>query len=261
MRGFRVRAGSVLGYSHRLKSINNQDWYTVGEVTIHDKEYIFGAVLDGCTGKKGSKTEVGSILLSDFIGSEIPFILSANTPLVNLPGILYQRCLGYLGSIARSTVMGLPEVMWNFIEKRLLCTIVGFVMNRKSLVTFSAGDGMIIFNDKVHTIDQDNKPLYPAYHLVDRSILGDAVDTLVNNFVVSFECVDGLKRFAVCTDGLTSEWKKDPHIIEKAWSYEPQAKAGLQWCLNKESSDNGRFSDDCTIVAVEYVGEEGEKTC
>ena len=257
MEQFMYRSGTIPGFSHTNKKKNNQDYFAVGEAGIAGEEYLFGVVSDGCTGMPGSRTEIGSILISQFIVSEILLILSSGARIEDLPGILYPRCIGYFRTIAGSTVMGGPEIMWNFVRKNLLCTIVGFAMNREELVVFNSGDGMMIFNDEITVIDQDDVPNYIAYHLVDKTILGKEVERLQTSFDVSLYDASKLSRFAICTDGIVEEEVKEPGVVNGIWNYEPGAKAGLQWWLNIQSVDNGRFRDDCTIIAVNKIPEEG----
>ena len=257
MQGYNLRKGTIPGYSHTKKKKNNQDACAANEIKIAGREYRFGVVADGCTGAPGSKTEVGSILITQFITSEILLILSTGAKLADLPQILFPRCIGFFRSIAGSTVMGNPEVMWEFIRKNLLCTIFGFLADETKLIIFNAGDGMVIVNEDIRIVDQDDIPNYLAYHLVDRTILGKSVERLQANFDVTTYDLADVRRFAICTDGLTREIKKNDSRIDDLngiWEYESSARAGLQWWLNIQSADNGCFEDDCTIVAVERLG-------
>jgi serine/threonine protein phosphatase PrpC len=257
MEEYNFRSGTIPGYSHTRKKKNNQDACALNKTTISGKEYFFGVVSDGCTGAPGSKTEVGSILITQFIVSEIFLILSTGVKLEDLPQILFPRCIGFFRAIAGSTVIGSPDVMWEFIRKNLLCTILGFVMNESKLVIFNAGDGMVIVDNDIRIIDQNDVPDYLAYRLVDRTILGKSVDRLAVNFEVNIYNVSDVNRFAICTDGLTRELKKsDTHIVDlnEIWKYEPTAKAGLQWWLNIQSADNSCFEDDTTIIAFQKLG-------
>lgn len=263
MEGFFYRAGSVPGSMHRLKNINNQDSFCVRESVINETQYLYGVVCDGCTGRRRSRNEVGALLLSQFICSEIPFILASHTALPYVPDILYNRVVGYLGSIMRSTVMGSPETLWLFIETHLLTTAVGFILDSRTLVTFSAGDGIIFTNDFHKIISQNNRPFYPAYHLVDRAILGDVAQELPDSFETSvLHGVSVPQKFAICTDGISQELERDPEFFQQLpciWEYESAAKAGLQWWLNGESRESGRFSDDCTVISVKKIVESEAK--
>lgn len=268
VRELKSRSGSVTGYKHLAKGINNQDYLFARAMTIHGTDYIFGAVLDGCTNlHKGnriySKSEVGSVLLGDFLESEIPIILAANASLQDLPGVLFHRCVGYLGSLARMTVAGSPEMMWDFISRRLLTTVIGFAMNNETTTIFTAGDGMFIVNDEVTSIEQGKTPDYLAYQLWDRRRLPKDYE-LAEGFDVHTYQTAGVHRLAFSTDGLRLVWLENPEIIEEIWSHIPQAPAGLQWWLNGLSED-GAFADDTTIIAFhtpvqdELVEEEQEK--
>ena len=255
MDGYIVREGSVPGSAHRRKHRNNQDAHVVHEVRIGDETYLFGAVFDGCTGEKGSRTEVGAVLLSEFFRSEIPLLLSAHTSIEDLPHVLYHRSVAYLGAIARTTTAGDLAATWNFVSKHLLCTVVGFIADSETLVVFSAGDGVILVNDQCHIIDQDDKPAYLGLNLVDRRMIPENV-VLQSSFDLTAFHLYNVDRFAVCTDGLSREMRADPSfVIDGIWGYEPTSKAGLQWWLNKCLNDERRFSDDCAIVEFHRVPE------
>ena len=251
MQGYIVRAGLVPGSAHKRKNFNNQDAYVLHEVQIGGTAYLFGAVFDGCTGGKGSRTEVGAVLLSRFFRSEIPLILSAHTPIQEVPATLYQRSVGYFGAIVRSTVTGDAEEMWTFVQNHLLCTVVGFITDGATLVVFSAGDGVIVHNENVIVIEQDDKPTYLGLHLIDRRMIPEGV-VIPNSFDVITVPMNEVDRFAVATDGLSREQKADPSFnIDGIWLNERASKAGLQWWLNIGSNIDHRFSDDCAIIAFE----------
>lgn len=259
LEGFWLRKGSVPGYKHLRKGINNQDAYFVDQMVIDEVPYLYGAVGDGCSlgGKKVARgqsvrTEVGAVLLTSFIRSEVPLLLASHVPVNQFPQSLYHRCVSYLANVARTTVVGGPQVQWDFIERNLLATVIGFVMNQKVLVTFAAGDGMIIIDDKVTAIDQKDRPTYLAYHLVDRTILGPAADKLPTSFDWAVYPMLEINRFAICTDGIEEAWQKEPGIINNIWGYESQAPAGLQWWLNKGARVL-LFGDDCTVIGVNRV--------
>ncbi len=250
MDGYIVRSGSVPGFGHKHKQINNQDSLLVSEAVINGKTFSFGAVFDGCTGGKDAKhsrTEVGAALLAEFFSSEIPLILASHTPLTELPAILYQRSIGYFGSIARTTVMGSPETMWQFVQRYLLCTVLGYVTDGIELVVFSAGDGVIFVNDDVSSIDQNDKPIYFAYHLLDKRIIGHV--PLPSSFETVTFPLNTIERFALSTDGIKKRALLDPAFIAGIWEYELGARAGLQWHLNKGANDS-LFEDDCTVIGL-----------
>lgn len=252
----RVRSGSVIGFGHHQKETNNQDGRFVGFSHIKDRIYHYGAVLDGCTNKtaKGpkSRNEVGASLLAHFIGNEIPLLLSAGLDIKDVPAALYQRCIGVLGSIARTTTIGGIQEMSQFVQTFLLCTIVGFIDDGQSLVFFTAGDGIIIVNDEIKIIDQDDRPTYIGYHLIDRSLLGSHAALLPQTFEVSIYDASTVRRFAVASDGLKPQASQGIQAVEGIWTNEQESKAGLQWWL-KCNSNESIYRDDCTVIAAEVV--------
>ena len=254
----RVRCGSVIGEGHIQKHFNNQDAYMSGMFEFENKRYFFGAVFDGCTGKKGSHTEVGANLLASWLRSEIPFLISAHIPMEEIPQTIYDRTVAYMGSIARLSVSSGPAEMSEYVQRYLFCTIIGFIMDEEEIITFAAGDGLIVWNDNVTVIDQNNAPLYPAYHLIDRSILGDLEPKLPKGFKEDIFSVRETARFAVITDGLTKPLQRDASLLDGFFEWEREHPSGLQWFLNVQARQNKVFSDDCTAVTLERTpGEPG----
>jgi len=255
---FKVRSGTVIGQSHKRVGLNNQDALKVANFEIGGTQYLVGVVADGCSteDKKKSRNEVGSRLLTQFALSEMRLMLGARIPTREVPGNLYPRCVSYVGNVARATVIGEPREIWDFIQFHFLCTLLGFIYDGSDLVCFSSGDGVIVVDDYTMIIEQNNAPLYLAYHQVDRRILGDKASLLPSNFNVMAHCANDIKRFAVGTDGIVS---KHPETrasyvpaddLEAIFSHEPRAAAGLQWWLNGQSNLQGRFSDDTTLITL-----------
>ena len=256
---YRIRKGSVAGGGHKRIGLNNQDSLLCQTVRIGDREYTIGFVSDGCTGKeknRKSRTEVGATLLPIFAASEIRLMLAAHMRLQDIPGTLYQRCVSYIGNLARSTVVGTAQEIWSIIDDCFLCTLHGFIMDDKEIVFLSAGDGILIVNDNVTIINQQDKPEYLAFHLFDRRLLEAKGIKLPSNFNTSVYELGNVRRFAVSTDGLkrkkagTQEPFVDPEDVNAIWAHEPAAPAGLQWWLNIQSNVSGRLSDDTTIIAA-----------
>jgi hypothetical protein len=243
---FRVLGGSVIGRSHSRIWLNNQDSFRIGEGSIGEKHYHFGVICDGCTA--GSANEVGANLLATYVCSEIPMILMAGVSIRDLPSALFMRCIGYLRSIASQTVMGNPQTMIEFIKNHLLCTVMGFVMDDDDCLIFSAGDGAVYFNGQLRRIDQNNQPMYPAYHLVDRAYLNLQGVELPQSFqVVNFKTAE-IQRLAICSDGII------PEVIEGAWGHEKSLF--LQRALKGFCRRLIDLQDDCTVITIERLAAE-----
>lgn len=242
MKEFRVRTGSIIGSEHQRLQINNQDGYVIGEMEHNSKKYLWGIICDGCSA--GLHNEIGAILLSNYLCSEIPYLISSGLAAMEIPNQLFIAGLGYLRSLAAHTAMGGSQQRLQFVKNHLLCTVIGFIMDGDECVFFAAGDGVIIKNDVVIKIDQENKPIYMGYHLVDKAFLKDLRQPLPLKFATWAWPINQFWKWAVCSDGFKEE------ILDEIWGH--QHIAGLQRKLRvSRLQKKAIFSDDCTIIAVE----------
>lgn len=240
----RIRSGSVIGREHTRLWINNQDGKNHGSITIEGKNYYFGFISDGCSA--GENNEVGSRLIVAYLASEVRMMLAMGTKIESIPDSLFDRCIGYLRSIASLTCIGDPMQILEFIKHHLLCTVIGFIMDDEKLVIFSAGDGVIVINDSVTKIDQNNTPRYLAYHLVDRQFLRLQDGELPRTFVTTIHDLEAVKKFAICSDGITEG------AISHLWGHEHLlgVQRRLKVLVNQKTEP---FADDCTVIAVEFI--------
>lgn len=260
MKDFIYRAGSVIGRSHWNKLKNNQDAYVVFEAAINGKEYLCGAVADGCSGGRNSRNEVGAILLTAFLKNALYNAVVQIRPddsFYEIPGLIFRQMIEYLGNVAGMTACIWSNSDIDFILDHLLCTFIGFVMGPDELAVFACGDGMIMINDQVTVFDQGNTPLYPAYLLLEPGLIDPAV-MLPQQFTEHYYPAHAIERFAIATDGLTEAYLRDPDLIGGIWDYERGVKAGLKWWLNKGMRDLNLFRDDCTVVAIERAKTDPE---
>ena len=198
---FQAHSASIIGREHIRLWMNNQDAVKLSWANINGCDFLFGVVADGCS--EGLHSEVGAQLLATFVSEEIPLILFNQTPIEEVPKALFFRCLGYLRAVAAQTVTGSPSKVVSFIKDFLLCTVLGFVMNQKSCVVFHAGDGLVVIDDVIYRIDQQNRPTYLAYHLVDRSFLVQQSSSLPAGFETMVLPVQDIK----------SKFIISPHIL------------------------------------------------
>lgn len=239
----RIREGSVIGREHVRLGKNNQDGKNFGSVVIGEKTYYYGFVSDGCSA--GNNSEVGAKLIVAYLASEVRMMIATGTTIENIPDSLFNRCVGYLRSIASLTCVGDPQQSLDFIKNHLLCTVIGFVMDDKKLIIFSAGDGVIVVNDAVTNIDQNNTPKYLAYHLVDRQFLKLQAGELPQTFVTTSYDLSTVGKFAICSDGITES------AISHLWGHVHQLGLlrRLRILVNRNIEP---FADDCTQVVVEF---------
>lgn len=249
---FQIRTATFAGSKHRRLGINNQDSMRYDSLVINGKSYLFGVVCDGCSG--GQRSETGAHLMTTYIANEIPAILQLGLPLQDVPQALFTRCIGYLSAITAQTTVGDPLKRAIFVRDHLLCTIIAFIADDDQIIFFSAGDGVFVINDEFIQIDQDNKPSYLGYHLVDRAYLIDKGGMLPKGFNVLCRPLVELDRFAICSDGMLKE------AVNALWGiYEPDNLLAVQRKLKVLSLRTLDFSDDCTVIVVQKI-QESETT-
>jgi hypothetical protein len=109
-----------------------------------------------------------------------------------------------------------------------------------------AGDGVFMINDEITVVDSNNRPLYPAYHLLDRSVLPKT------NLPSSFEVIPieraTLKRVAIGSDA----WSDQKELLFQIW--ETKGLTGLQRLINMW---NQSFGDDVSVAAVVVEDNDG----
>lgn len=238
----RIRKGSVIGREHIRIWRNNQDGVFSATMAIGDRDYHVGIICDGCTA--GVNSEVGAKLLSAYLGSEIRMMLLSGVEPKDIPAALYARAIGYLRSIASLTM---PDNSLDFIKHHLLCTVIGFVADAERCYIFNAGDGTIIIGDETTKMDQDNKPRYIGYHLVDVKYLLQQNGRLPDGFEVRVADLGHVERIAICSDGIEDE------AIPLIWGH--RHELGLMRKLRVLSNHQIPFEDDCSVITLEIIEE------
>ena len=243
MRNFKLSSAQIIGREHIFKRINCQDKYCAG--SINNNEYIFGIIADGCS--EGRSSEVGAVLVSTYACKQIAFYLENDFELANIPDNLFTDIKSYLEVLTNITIpYDNHEEKIDFIKNNLLCTIVGFIISSKKGLYFHYGDGKIIINDRIITIDQNNCPTYIAYHIIDPKYLNDNI--LPDAFNVEPLDMANLEKFAIASDGF------EDCLYRDIWGL--NNPRGLQRKFNVWSEQDKHFSDDATIITVEINGEE-----
>src|SRR5687767_1931545 len=256
-REFEVRKGTHIGRGHLIDFINRQDAHQLFDGQINDQRVIIGIICDGCSGEEGQKknmsSEVGATLGSTFLIRETIALLKRNISTTYIPIVLYPNLIRFLKNTLDQYSFVDPIDKVTFIEHHLLFTVIGFVLTPENTVTFIAGDGTLVINNEARFIDSDNKPMYPAYHLVDRSLLQESSSRLPNGFEVNFYKTDEIKNLAIGSDA----WKGEPELIDQIWGF--KNPSGLQRRLNVWSNKEKRFKDDVTIITVEVFETENQE--
>jgi serine/threonine protein phosphatase PrpC len=239
MKGFSLKAASIIGREHQRLWKNNQDGLSWDELSIGAQEYLFGVISDGCG--QGLESEVGAKLLADFAANQIPFLLRYQIPLPQLPQTLYWQSVNYLSNLTNQTITN-PEKKIQFVQNNLLATLLGVIMDQSMTIVFSVGDGLIIVNDQIEQINQDNQPFYLAYHLISPEMF-EVPKPLVQQLNIRIFSTGDLKRLAVASDGLEKE------LVNRIWSH--PTNISLQRELKRLSRQEQKLTDDCSVIVVE----------
>jgi len=247
MQQFVVRKGTHVGRGHLLGLTNRQDASGVYEGECHDQHTVIGVICDGCS--EGHASETGATLATGYLIREIYWLLQCGMSPSEIPAVLYARLRDFLGQFLRLYQFNSEADRVNFIKDHLLFTVVGFVVNDSDAVVFIAGDGTLIINDETKFIDAGNKPMYPAYHLVDRTMLEKEAAELPTSFDVYSPNRLDLKRLAIGSDA----WSDERTLLTDIWGL--KNPAGLQRMLNRLSNQR-HFVDDVTIITCEVVNDQ-----
>lgn len=240
MATFTVRAGSVTGSEHLLRTANNQDKFRYNQFVINGRQYAVGIVCDGCS--EGQHSEVGAALLAEFLSRRAENLLSEGFQLVEVPDLLYHWALQFLKSLS-GWILGMDYSQNNltgFAKDYLLATVVGFIVGDDQTVVFSAGDGLILVNDHASVLNQDNRPAYLAYDILNPAHLTE--NRTRNGFETQIYDTEAIERLAIWTDGF------DPVLAHDLTELAAHPRA-LQRKLNVWSSQK-RFHDDTTGILL-----------
>jgi hypothetical protein len=240
MATFTVRAGSVTGSEHILRAANSQDKFRYSQFVIGGREYAVGIVCDGCS--EGQHSEVGAALLAEFLSRRAEKLLSDGFHIGEVPDLLYHWALQFLKSLS-DWLLGTDynqNDLTGFAKDYLLATVVGFIVGDEQTVIFSAGDGLILVNDHTLVLNQDNRPTYLAYDILNPAHLTENRSS--TGFETQFYDTSAIERLAIWTDGF------DPALAHELTELSAHPRA-LQRKLNVWSSQK-RFHDDTTGILL-----------
>jgi hypothetical protein len=221
-----IRAGQIIGRDHMARQVNSQDSYTV----LQTERFAAAIVCDGCG--EGRRSEVGAALASEFLAELALALLNEGQPISALPDLLYGGALGFLRGLLK---LARPSHPVRFIHDHLLFTVLGIITDGEAGVIFAAGDGLIAIDEQVTRRDENNRPSYLAYHLLEGCDIPMGFD------VVSLP--PGWTRAAIASDGF------EPELLPQVWGV--THGRGLQRKLNAWSNLERRFRDDATLITLE----------
>lgn len=267
---YRMRAGTVHGLKHVNLNMNNQDAFQVLEFGVPSwgKTFRVGIVSDGCSGIPAfTRTEVGANLLVVLCLARVQELILSGLKVEEIPQPLYHAVTNFLRSLAN--LVAPASIHWpypvtfpgshefrnklkapqRFITDYLMATVIGFVDDGETLVTFQAGDGVIIVNDEIMIVDQNDTPEYPAL----------SVNSAGGGFVTQTYASPDVSRLVLATDGIEELLKlPDIGLPKRLFDHLPDNSMGLQYLLNVLRKQYGdKVGDDLTVVTRE-LREGGE---
>lgn len=252
-----IRKATLHGGKHRQLRINNQDAYVTQtfEVPAYGKTYSVGLVSDGCTGIPAvSRSEVGSNLLVTYALGRIQQLICGGSKLEDIPRVLYSFAAEFLKNLSALVIaegMHWPypgqfkgdqafrnslSAMERFRTDYLSATLIGFITDGETLVTFSAGDGVILVNDDLNVIEQNDRPDYISQS-INRPNAGFVTRTYVANDV---------HHLAISTDGL-KVFFSDPQF--RLDIFDP-SRMLLAILAERFERMPEKMEDDCTVICL-----------
>ena len=141
---FSLRKGRILGRDHARWGKNCQDGCIFKRSIVLGKEYLIGAVADGCG--QGEYSEVAGIMTAIFAVNQIEHFLRFETPITQIPIALYPSVIGFFEAIRKQIPFGNSSEIIGFIQNYLLATLIAFVIGEDEGIILHAGDGFIVVN-------------------------------------------------------------------------------------------------------------------
>lgn len=238
----RVSHAQIIGRSHLLSGRNSQDALSVGSLEIDGKNIFYGVICDGCS--EGTDSEVGAKLAVSYLGRQIEILVKSKVPVQKIPIILHKRMLDFLKKVLGRISFESPESRINYIKNNFLFTIVAFICAEETTI-FAQGDGVIIVNGEVIVRDEQNKPSYIGYELVDRKFLSPEAHVLPQSFDVNIYPTESISKLAIASDSLGNELE----VVPSLWGNDKPIS--LQKKVNVWSLVEHKFSDDLSIIILE----------
>ena len=155
--------GTTTGRNHRIENAlrPNQDALHI----VRAPGCTAGVVTDGCGGEPHSEfgAMLGSRLVANTIVTEVAEKGSVND--IDWERVR-QDVLAQLRTLA-NTMAGVQSFT-QFVMEYLLFSIVGFVADNTHCAFFYVGDGIVVVNGSVTTLEprEGKQPVYLAYNLV-----------------------------------------------------------------------------------------------
>ncbi len=251
-----IQHATIHGRFHRTRQQNSHDFAHSGNPA---PGMFYGLVLDGC-GSKPSHNEVGAKLLGQFVARYVRQQLAHSAEPTAVLADLFPRCVQFLQQCVDLFPWEDEMEQAQFVAAHLLATVLGFVVTPDTAVFFWQGDGYLVYDGHVITLDSDNRPDYLAYRLLEQRMRSGAEGTQslaedTNGFQTLVVARPSLQWLAVATDG----WQ--PDLLPQLGAPRPSLQLA-RW-VNVQARRPGYFEDDGAVAVwwgrgAEEPGSGGE---
>lgn len=235
MSTFQVQAAIHLGRNHFLDYRNLQDAFGIYQSPDHHT--VIAVISDGCS--SADHAETGAQLSAQFIIQTLKQA-NPNQPLPQLITNLFQQLLHFYRQLVDSYQFTTQAEQVDFISQYLLCTVMGMYIHQNLGCIFYMGDGMYQIDDQPIFIDYQNRPPYPAYHVINPEHL-KLTETLPSTFEIVTFNPQQTQRVAIGSDA----WAAESTLLSQVWDFPTQLKLKLQ--INQWSAQH-HFLDDVSLI-------------
>lgn len=236
-----LNSASIIGRDHELSKKNRQDFFH----SYVSDDRIIGTVCDGCGESKYS--EFGASLMGVMLVNFLRFCENFNE-IGKLLEKEFDYCFKTLQNILYFEVTTEQEKI-SFTKEFLLSTNLFCILVKNKIIIGNCGDGVIIVNKNIVTIDQDGKPEYIAYKSIPKEALETQPSSLNFFNIQTYDQFD-VDSIVIATDGIQPII--DNNMFEQIYGTK---KRQLQRKFNVWQNE-GFFADDATCIVIEKQNAE-----
>ena len=246
-----LNSALIIGRDHELAKKNRQDALSF----FKEKDKIIGVVCDGCGESQFS--EIGSSLLSIFtlnLLKQIEYeITESSLSFQEHIKILIKRQLEteitrFIQKTMQSLLIETTIEEIDFIKDYFLSTILFFIINEHLSVVGHCGDGVIIVNKDIYTINQTGSPHYISYKCIPKEVL-DKRSSELDFFNIEMYPTDSVSQIVIGSDGL--EPIINANLMDHLLGTQ---KRQLQRRFNLWQEQK-MFSDDASCIVAENLNQ------
>lgn len=245
---FNLKTGKVIGYEHLRLGHNCQDAITSEQIQLHNGQHTIVVISDGSSVAEDNPhlvhTEVGAALTSEFLLEKTKQYLTQDIYPPLLPFFLFDDLLEYYHSLIAHKKDIATNKLVDYVKHHLLCTALILVVTPKHGLVMRYGDGLIVIDNQILTFDYNDRPPYPAYHLIPRHLKIKASDLPKGFEVIEFDPSDA-KKIAIGSDSFVT----NQDLVPLFWGHRHPDQ--IQRNLNIWSKIDHKLLDDASLAVLE----------